>query len=1156
MGSAGWGDWGTDVARWWRRNAPALTQGSLRLTTHGAYAVLCASAFAPLLSLPPEQWHAALGGVLGSVGANLLSNLLQRDRDDALEALARTAVDPATAIDLRKLLEEVIDRSNALSSARTELSRHPKAEGRGWPAFEADLQGDLDRWGDATGRTREVLRQIQTEIHQRAGRDAITVMPGGTVVIVNRAQEIEVIGPDESGGPAVARQAMDLLGRPGGDVTYENERGIWRVSDGPEEVQVSPADLERSLAASPDLDRWIGEMVTRLLPGRDADRFYALPLEKALPPRLAALKQSASGTEQVPLPDLYAAFDLEEAQGRILLWGDPGGGKSTMLQKTARDALLRLRHEPEAPIPFLVELRKHRGGTPSAFLTGQWTDLGYAQALGLSLHAALADGRILLLADGLNEMQRDQRESQTLAWNEYLSGLGSFPAGNRAVVSCRTLDDMGGLRMLRVAVLPLNEKRVKEVIDGDRLLDDDQRSRMKQRLDEDAVRCTQGGDHRRSLLRLAGNPLALSILLRRFLAVGDLTANRGQLFYGFCREVLEREVGRYLLADGREQDPELVEEQVQCALTALGRLAYDAQLRGDVHETRRKDAQASMGQESTTSDPLGLALDAGLMVADDRRKSVRRSVEQWLAFRHQLFQEALAADQLLVRLEAGENLGHLWKTPRLQKDLPELLPREDDDWTPLAPPDPTGWEETTVLALGLAIPDGERARLDEQTAPDVWKLIAAIRPINAPLAARCLAEADAGLLAQMSPDPQNPPALLAGLRADLAADLEDPHVHLRYRIESGRRLGRIGDPRFVPETGPLGPFIRSRWCEVPAGRYLVGNPGTDDSRHDDQADGDEEGGDDLPLAGFRIARYPVTNAEFQCFCEAGGYQPDERWWDALGRAWLAGEIGGEPAGVRAFLVAMAERDPNSLDQVLVEANILPKHWPVWIRQISEVRRGNIDEVMAGFSVRRDPAAADANQPSFWASRSFEDWTGPNQPVIGVSWFEARAYCAWLSLQLAGTPNPAREPRQVVRLPSEAEWEAAARGSSGRRYPWGPDFRLDFANTVEGRVLKVSPVGSYPGGAALDNGAMDMSGNVWEWTISLWGMEAEQPDFRYPYKPGDERENATAGAEALRIVRGGSWYFRHGCARCAYRDWGRPGSRNSNVGFRVVQGLPT
>ncbi len=1158
MGPADWGHWGTEVARWWQKNAAGLVRGSLRLSTHGAYAVLCASAFAPLLSLPPEQWHAALGGVLGSVGVNLLSNALQRDRDDALEALAKAAIDPATAGDMRRLLEEALDRSDALSAAHAALSRQHDGEAWGWQAFEADLLRDLDRLGDATVRTREVLRQIQTEIHQRAGRDAITAMPGSTVLIINGDRDVQVIGPDRSGDPLVARKTLDVMGGPGGDVTYESERGILRVTGGREEVQLRPADFSRSVAASPALDKWIGAMVEQWLPDRDADRFYALPLQKALPAQLAALKQTPSGTEQIPLPDLPAAFDQEEAKGRILLWGDPGGGKSTLLQKTARDALLRLRQDQTASIPFLVELRQHRGGTPAQFLAARWTAMGYEGALGLSLDAALAAGRVLLLADGLNEMQRDRRERQTLDWNDFLGELGSFPLGNQAVVSCRTLDDMGGLRMMRVAVLPLSEERVKEVIDGDRLLDDDQRQRLKQRLDEDARRCAEGGDSRRSLLRLAGNPLALSILLSRFVSVGDLTANRGQLFYGFCRDVLHREVGRRLRAAEREEASDLLDTEVQTGLTALGRLAYDAQLRGDVHETRRQDAQASMGEQSSTTDPLQLALDAGLMVADDRRDSVRKPLERWVAFRHQLFQEALAADQLLLRMEADEDLSKLWKTPRLQGDLPELLPREDDDWTPLAPPETTGWEETTVLALGLALPGHEPAELDEQTAPEVWKLLAAIRPVNAPLAARCLAEADADLVTQMALDPQNPPALLSGLRADLAADLEDPHVHLRYRIESGRRLGRIGDPRFVPEDGPLGRFIRPRWCEVPAGRYLVGNPGADDPRHDDQAFADEAGGEEVPMAGFRIARYPVTNAEFRCFCQAGGYQPDERWWDGQGRAWLVGEIGGEPAGLRAVLARFAEMNPDKLERTLADMSVPRQQRPTWHGLVSEVRRGNIDTVMSRLSQRREPTEAGANQPGFWDSLSYEDWTGPNQPVIGVSWFEARAYCAWLNLQLVGSHEPSRESRLIVRLPSEAEWEAAARGLTGRRYPWGSDFKVDLANTVEGRVLKVTPVGSYPGGAALDSGAMDMSGNVWEWTVSLWGTEAEQPDarFRYPYNPGREREDETAGAAVLRVVRGGSWYDQLRLARCAFRYWNPSVSRYDNVGFRVVQGPPT
>lgn len=159
-----------------------------------------------------------------------------------------------------------------------------------------------------------------------------------------------------------------------------------------------------------------------------------------------------------------------------------------------------------------------------------------------------------------------------------------------------------------------------------------------------------------------------------------------------------------------------------------------------------------------------------------------------------------------------------------------------------------------------------------------------------------------------------------------------------------------------------------------------------------------------------------------------------------------------------------------------------------------------------------------------------DWDYANHPREHVSWFEAMAFCHWLSRALGCE----------IRLPSEQEWEKAARGADGREFPWG-EFAPGHANIDErwgGEGTHylgfTSAVGIYPQGAS-PCGALDMAGNVWEWCLN-----------RY-----DEPMETDPGSDAGRVVRGGSWDFDRGIARCAFRHHHPPGYRYSLLGFRVL-----
>jgi formylglycine-generating enzyme required for sulfatase activity len=173
----------------------------------------------------------------------------------------------------------------------------------------------------------------------------------------------------------------------------------------------------------------------------------------------------------------------------------------------------------------------------------------------------------------------------------------------------------------------------------------------------------------------------------------------------------------------------------------------------------------------------------------------------------------------------------------------------------------------------------------------------------------------------------------------------------------------------------------------------------------------------------------------------------------------------------------------------------------------------------------------------------------NHPARRVSWHDAMAYCAWLTREWRSAGKIG--PDEYAILPSEAEWERAARGTDGRTFPWAGDWRADAANTTEAGIGDTCVAGMFPAGESAAH-CLDMAGNVWEWTRSLWGKDWHAPDFMYPYKPDDGQcEDLDAGDDVLRVVRGGCWDSGGGLARCACRYWIHPDKLLPSTGFRVA-----
>jgi formylglycine-generating enzyme required for sulfatase activity len=169
-------------------------------------------------------------------------------------------------------------------------------------------------------------------------------------------------------------------------------------------------------------------------------------------------------------------------------------------------------------------------------------------------------------------------------------------------------------------------------------------------------------------------------------------------------------------------------------------------------------------------------------------------------------------------------------------------------------------------------------------------------------------------------------------------------------------------------------------------------------------------------------------------------------------------------------------------------------------------------------------------PRNWDGGNYPEEKG-DHPVVNLTWHDAMAYCKWLS-EKTGI---------AYTLPSEAEWEKAARGEDGRTYPWGDFFDPKKCNTRESGYGDTTPVGQYSPQGDSPYGCADVAGSVWEWTRSA--------PREYPYAPEDGREDPEASGR--RVLRGGSWDRNQFSARCTSRYRSSPYSRDHDNGFRVV-----
>jgi formylglycine-generating enzyme required for sulfatase activity len=230
---------------------------------------------------------------------------------------------------------------------------------------------------------------------------------------------------------------------------------------------------------------------------------------------------------------------------------------------------------------------------------------------------------------------------------------------------------------------------------------------------------------------------------------------------------------------------------------------------------------------------------------------------------------------------------------------------------------------------------------------------------------------------------------------------------------------------------------------------------------------------DIPDMGYSIAKYPITNAQFAVFMQAGGYN-EQHWWTDAG--WKSRQTGGQ--------------SDHFLGKIM---NWSDESW---------------------------------TEPRYWQNKK---WNGAEQPVAGVSWYEAVAFCLWLS-DVTG---------EKIMLPTENQWQYAAQGGDDRAYPWGNVWDCTFCNNsvkpCDSHVA--TPVTRYEGKVKGDSpfGVTDMAGNVREWCLT----------------DHDKETNNMNDDAIFRVLRGGSWNFDNTVNfKCNYRDLHIPSQRDIDIGFRV------
>jgi formylglycine-generating enzyme required for sulfatase activity len=784
----------------------------------------------------------------------------------------------------------------------------------------------------------------------------------------------------------------------------------------------------------------------------------------------------------------------------MVILGAPGSGKSTILRRLELDYYEKQAGKEKQGVPFFVPLNRYERGSgdklpsPLEFLEAMWKTA--YEDTGLSLGSLLREGRVLLLLDAINEIRHgssEEYEQIVGQWSKF--AIDHKKPGNRIIFTCRSLDYSQSLsspemRVPNVELQPLTREKVGEFLEA----------YLPEKHGEVFEEIRRNGT-----LDFYSNPYFLSLLCKQIAYTKSVPKGRASLFTGYVREAMRREMDSDLFKKSKlfteherkklnlNRWADAFQLPEDCPLPGrLSHLAYEMQQSGQRKENKQVSIRYRKGLGLIGTDKAETIVEAG----------VAMKVLDWdigtddLTYHHQLLQEYFAGRRL-----AGEPKPELvsveWRASEVRPSLAETIAGLANG-DPLPPPGQTGWEETTLAALPMSgDPEGYVAQLMEQ---------------NLPLAARCA----------VSPEVTISEELKNRIREGLIARTQEMKADLRARIAAGEALGLIGDPRFKRYRGGEGEYLLPPLVEIPAGCYPIG---------DDQSNYDRERpAHPVELAAFRIGVFPVTNGEYAQFIAAGGYE-DERWWDtpaALGWLREGGSEGEKQAYRDNRLLWQRNWTDEQIRALVTQKRATEKDVEsfLWTRNSSDEEfERQLDEWYPKGTLYR--------QPGYWEDVTYNN---PAQPVVGVSWYEARAYCNWLS-SVTG---------EGYRLPTEVEFEAAARGREGRRFSYGNAFDAARCNTFESHIRRTTPVGIFAN--ATPEGAFDLTGNAYTWTSTIFDQER----FAYPWQPDQREEPGDAGSR--RLVRGGSWYDFQDFARAAYRDRYHPAIRSNFNGFRVVCGL--